>query len=141
MNATDAAPEATAPEATAVDAPFVRIVSDADGRSRFVDQEPAVTIHPAEHGVPELWASPPWPVDRLQFLTVKGGTLVPDWHTAPRRQFVTFLTGWAEIEVGSGEIRRLPSGSTVLVEDLNGTGHVTRHQPGDQRVLVVPLDP
>jgi len=29
----------------------------------------------------------------------------------------------------------------VLVEDLTGRGHVTTHEPGPRRVLLLPLDP
>ena len=39
------------------------------------------------------------------------------------------------------EVRTLPAGSAVLVEDLVGRGHVTTHAPGPQRVLLIPLDP
>ena len=31
--------------------------------------------------------------------------------------------------------------SVVLVEDLDGRGHVTEHEPGERRVLVIPIDP
>jgi hypothetical protein len=120
---------------------YVRIWADADGVSHFSDVELSVQVQPAERGVAELWTSDPVAVDRLHFLTVRDGTQSPDWHCAPRRQFVTFLTGWVRLVAGDGEERLLLAGSTVLAEDLTGTGHITEHEPGDQRVLVIPLDP
>jgi hypothetical protein len=120
---------------------YLRIWADDDGVSHFTEVEVPFDVVPAEPGVAELGWSRGVAVDRLHFVSVREGTQAPDWHCAPRRQFVTFLTGWARLVAGDGEERVLPAGSTVLAEDLHGTGHVTEHEPGDQRVLVVPLDP
>ena len=120
---------------------YLRIWADDDGVSHFSEVELPIEVLPAEPGVAELWWSEAVPIERLHFLTARGGTQSPDWHCAPRRQFVTFLTGWVRLVAGDGEERVLPAGSTVLAEDLSGTGHVTEHEPGDQRVLVMPLDP
>ncbi len=120
---------------------YLRIWADADGVSHFTEVAMPFDVVPAEPGVAELGWSRGVPVDRLHFVSVREGTQSPDWHCAPRRQFVTFLTGWARLVAGDGEERVLPAGSTVLAEDLHGTGHVTEHQPGDQQVLVIPLDP
>ena len=120
---------------------YLRIWADGDGVSHFEDITLPHDVLPAEPGVAELWWSHPVDVDRVHFLTVKADEQQPDWHCGPRRQFVVFLTGWVQLTAGDGEQRRLPAGSAVLVEDLRGGGHVTEHQPGDQRVLVIPLDP
>lgn len=122
-------------------ADYVRIRADDDGVSHLEDVTLPLDVLGAEPGVPELWWSHPVAVDRVHFLTVKAGDQAPDWHTGPRRQFVVFLTGWVRITAGDGEVRTLPAGSTLLVEDTWGGGHVTEHEPGDQRVLVIPLDP
>ncbi len=118
-----------------------RIWADDDGASHFDTVNLPDTVMPAEHGVPELVHSAGLSVDRIHFLTVRDGTLVPDWHTAPRRQIVVFLTGWVRLETSDGEVRTMPAGSSVLVDDLAGAGHVTTHEPGNQSVLVLPLDP
>jgi hypothetical protein len=120
---------------------YVRIWADDDGESHLTDVSLPFAVLEPELGVAELWWSDAVPVDRVHFLTVRASDQRPDWHRGPRRQFVTFLTGWVRITVSDGEERVLPAGSTVLVEDLHGRGHVTEHEPGDQRVLVVPLDP
>jgi hypothetical protein len=119
---------------------YVRIWADDDGESHLTAVTLPFDVIPPEPGVAELWWSDAVSVDRVHFLTVRAGEQRPDWHCGPRRQFVTFLTGWVRITVSDGEERVLPAGSTVLVEDLHGRGHVTEHEPGDQRVLVVPLD-
>jgi hypothetical protein len=120
---------------------YLQIWADEDGISHLTEVTLPLEVHPAEPGVAELWTSDAVPVDRLHFLTVRAADQRPDWHRAPRRQFVTFLTGWVRVTAGDGQERLLPAGSTVLAEDLVGTGHVTEHEPGDQRVLVLPLDP
>jgi hypothetical protein len=119
---------------------YLRIWADADGESHLDDvtlpEDPAT----AEPGVAPLIVSEPVPVDRVHFVTVRAADQTPDWHTGPRRQFVTFLTGSVTIEASDGDRRALSPGSTVLVEDLAGRGHVTTHAAGDQRVLVIPMD-
>lgn len=120
---------------------YLRIWSDADGESHFEEVRRRVVVQPAEAGVAELRLAEAIPVDRVQFLELDGDVQDPDWHTAPRRQFVVFLDGGVRIEVSDGEVRHLPPGSAVLVEDLEGRGHVTTHDPGPRRVLLVPLDP
>jgi len=120
---------------------YLRIWADDEGVSHFEEVTLEFDVLPAEPGVAELWWSRGVDVDRVHFLTVKAAEQRPDWHCGPRRQFVTFLTGWAKLTAGDGEERVLPAGSTVLVEDLTGAGHMTEHEPGDQRVIVVPLDP
>lgn len=120
---------------------YVRIWADREGESHFEDVELDAVMAPAEPGVPRLVVHDAGPVDRLQFLDVDNDGFTPGWHTGPRRQYVVFLTGWVRIEVSDGEVRTLPAGSTVLVEDLAGRGHVTTHAPGPQQVLVIPVDP
>lgn len=120
---------------------YLRIWADAAGVSHFEEVTRPVTVRPPEPGVAALHLADPVPADRAQFLELDGDLQAPDWHPAPCRQFVVFLDGWVRIEVGDGEVRTLPAGSAVLVEDLTGRGHVTTHEPGRRRVLLVPLDP
>ncbi|MBK9178205.1 MAG: hypothetical protein IPM45_01295 [Acidimicrobiales bacterium] len=120
---------------------YVRIWADEAGESHLDDVELPVTVHDAEVGVPVLVESAPLTVDRLTFAQVRASDQRPDWHTAPRRQLVVFLTGVVTLEVSDGTVRTLAPGSTVLAEDTWGRGHVTTHAPGDQRVLVIHLDP
>ena len=109
------------------------------GESHFEDVTLDVTVSPAEPGVAELWVSDAVDVDRAHFVSVQAFDQRPDWHCAPRRQFVVFLDGWVRITVSDGESRELPAGSVVLVEDLVGKGHVTEHEPGERRVLLLPV--
>ncbi|HEY6531758.1 MAG TPA: hypothetical protein VIY72_05610 [Acidimicrobiales bacterium] len=120
---------------------YVRIWNDAEGESHLERVVTGRTLAPAERGVAELLVSRAFPADRLQFVTVHADAQEPDWHTAPQRQFVVFLDGWVRLTTSDGEACRLPAGAVVLVEDVAGKGHVTEHEPGEHRVLVIPIDP
>lgn len=119
---------------------YVEIYADDDGTTHLRDVEVPFAVSPAEPGVAELWVGDPLPVDRVHVVTVRAADQKPDWHCAPRRQFVVFLDGWVRITVSDGEQRTLPAGSVVLAADINGAGHVTEHEPGDRQVLVIPLN-
>ena len=49
-----------------------------------------------------------------------------DWHTAPRRQSVSTLSGAADIGRRDGTLHRLGPGDVTMAEDLTGHGHTTR---------------
>lgn len=49
-----------------------------------------------------------------------------DWHPAPERRYGITLSGRGEVEVAGGHKIRLEPGSTLLIEDLTGKGHITR---------------
>ena len=119
----------------------LRIWADDAGESHLERVSTPRQVAPAEPGVAELWVSEPQAADRLQFVTVIARDQRPDWHCGPRRQWVVFLDGWVRITTSDGDVEQLPAGSVVLVEDLHGRGHVTEHEPGERRVLVIPIDP
>jgi uncharacterized cupin superfamily protein len=63
-----------------------------------------------------------------------------DWHHAPRRQYVTILSGRVEFEIGDGTKRQFGPGDVLLAEDVTGRGHCTRvvgNQP--RNAFVVPV--
>lgn len=117
---------------------YLRIWADDAGESHLEEVTLERRVHPAEPGVAELWQSAALAATALHVVTVKAALQRPDWHCGPRRQFVVFLDGETRIATSDGDERRLPAGSMVLVEDLHGRGHVTEHEPGDRRVLVIP---
>ena len=120
---------------------YLRIWADAAGESHLERVTLARSHALPEPGVAGLWLSDPATVDRLQFVTVEAAEQRPDWHRGPRRQYVVFLDGWVRITTSDGDVQHLAAGSVALVEDLRGRGHVTEHEPGVRRVLIVPLDP
>src|SRR4051794_12094138 len=86
---------------------YLRIWAGPDGESHLEDVRLAETAAPAEPGVAPLLVSNPVAVDRVHFVTVRAGDQDPDWHTGPRRQLVTFLTGGVTIVTSDGDRRDL----------------------------------
>lgn len=119
----------------------LRIWADDDGESHLDRVTLGREVWPATAGTVELHVSEPVAVDRLQFLEAIVEHQVPDWHCAPRRQFVVWLDGWVRITTSDGDSQVLPAGSVVLAEDLHGRGHMTEHEPGTRRIIQLPIDP
>jgi hypothetical protein len=61
------------------------------------------------------------------------------FHTPPDRLLAIWLDGHVEFETSDGEVRRLPAGKAVLVEDTHGKGHISRHPEEGQNVITVIL--
>ena len=49
-----------------------------------------------------------------------------DWHTAPRKQYIIYLSGEVEVTVSDGERRVFRQGDVLLANDLFGHGHITK---------------
>lgn len=62
-----------------------------------------------------------------------------DWHTAPQRQYIIYLEGEVEIEIGSGEKRRFKAGDILLANDLTGKGHITRTLTAGKSVILTTI--
>lgn len=133
-------PQPLEPVAISQPLAYIRLYTDVDGRSRFED----VTLLGEPRGVveSELEAvfSVPFPADAVMFRHVVREADGSRPHNAPRRQFIIQLTGECEIEASDGEKRRLVPGSVLLVEDLDGDGHITRRVGDELRLtMIVPL--
>ena len=107
-----------------------RIYSGPDGESHFGELE----IPIQEAG--EIGAlSAHFPVSSIIFRET-GGDYDYTWHNAPCRQFVLMLEGSVEIEVSDGSRRTLHAGDILLVEDIDGRGHISRALDGQPRKSV-----
>ena len=83
--------------------------------------------------------SPVWPPKWVMFRHADGGYDL-GFDNAAEGQFVVNLTGWVDIEVGDGTIKRLGPGSILLAEDTNGRGHKRSSVAGEPRTcLFIPL--
>lgn len=50
-----------------------------------------------------------------------------DFHNAPQRQFCVNLDAGVEVTVSDGETRFVGAGEVLLLEDVTGKGHMSRH--------------
>ena len=102
-----------------------RLYTDAAGNSRF--DEIDIPVQQAEFGPPAapMDLSEPQAAARVIFASIPSGW-VGVRHTAPRRQYFVQLTGTIEVEVAEGKRVRTGAGEVTLIEDTDGSGHVTR---------------
>ena len=108
---------------------FIRFYTDDTGATRFE------RLDPVEH---KEWSNFTATACNIREMPV--GTNM-DWHPAPRRQIVIHLTGQLEIGMRDGSSLLFGPGSARLMDDLTGSGHVTR-VIGDQPVMqaVIPVE-
>jgi hypothetical protein len=124
------------------DAPvaYIRLYADADGQSRFEDVR--LTGEPQGVSESELRAtfSDPFPAEHAMFRHVIEEASAEHRHNTPRRQFIVQLTGECEIEASDGDRRRMVPGTVLLLEDVDGLGHITRRLGEEHRLtMVIPL--
>ncbi|RWD86675.1 hypothetical protein [Mesorhizobium sp.] len=119
---------------------YSRIFADSDGGSRFVDVETELELGFAAPPAEPLYAAKLSPASEAFWMGA-----VPTWkgdvpHTAPRRMAFVTVLGEYQITATSGETRKFPPGSVLLIEDTTGAGHMTRNiSAGDTIVLAVAL--
>lgn len=116
-------------------ATYVRIYTDAEGETHFEDI--TLDLFPID------FAPPADPMNVAQFLpTAKSywvgasvGWSGEEPHPSPRRQIMCIMQGIFEVTVSDGEVRQLPAGTVVLVEDTWGKGHQTKIVSGGNALM------
>jgi len=101
------------------------IYSDPDGRTHFRDEFLSWQKTQSSDLKTPVMQMPFVDAQQLGFLTFPRG-YSSEWHPAPGKRFVVVLSGFAELEVGSRERRKVGPGDVVLVTDVQGRGHITR---------------
>jgi quercetin dioxygenase-like cupin family protein len=119
---------------------YVKTTDDGSGGSRFEDAEAVQTETLYAENTPPVLVSSAIPATGFAFLTLPPDVRETGWHPPPGRQFVVVLDGEFEVETTDGDRRRFRPGEMVLVEDLEGRGHVTRVlTEGPASLVVIPL--
>ena len=125
----------------------LRIYATPDGESHFGEVDIAMTLTrsfpdgaPVEHSARyEASRSAFYEASRVRFVHIPAGAREADFHKPPGRLLQIWLDGEVEFETSDGEIRRVSAGNAVLVEDTHGKGHISRHPPEGQNVILVML--
>jgi hypothetical protein len=109
---------------------LIELFTSTDNKSYFLEHEIDLAIsHALGH------YSKKYPVEHLMFREFEAG-LVFDWHTAPQKQFILYLTGSVEIEASGGEKRVFSTGDALLVSDTVGAGHITKTVSAGQSIII-----
>ena len=103
---------------------MLRLYSDQSGESHFDTVEVAMTLHGDSPPAKPAYFSEPaeakgWVLCRAPLKW--SGQL----HPAPRRQIIICTAGAMRVTTSLGEARDLIPGSSVLLEDTKGKGHVS----------------
>ncbi len=114
---------------------YVRVYADSMGESHFEDLTIDLNEIDFAPPAPPIFTSELNPSSKYGFASVLPGW-ESEWHPAPKRQFMIYLSGTIEAEVSDGEIRQFGPGSITLVEDTTGKGHKSR-VIGNERVVGV----
>ncbi|MCW2951457.1 MAG: hypothetical protein JWQ48_627 [Conexibacter sp.] len=116
---------------------YTRLYADAAGVTHLEDVE----LEGETRGVSEsdLVAafSDPLEVETLQFRDVVREADATMPHNAPRRMFIVQLRGRYAIETSDGARREIGPGGVLLVEDVDGDGHITRRVGDEPRLTLV----
>lgn len=105
---------------------YVKITTDGSGGSRFEEVEVGQAETPYAENTPPVLVSQAVPATGLTWVTLPPDVRETGWHPPPRRQFVVILDSEFELETADGHKRRFKPGATLLMDDLDGRGHVTR---------------
>jgi hypothetical protein len=117
----------------------LRIYATPDGESHFGEVDIAMTMKPAFPNEVPFDISAWYPASRIRFTHIPAGVREAGFHRPPERLLAIWLDGHVEFETSDGEVRRLPAGKAVLVEDTHGKGHISRHPEEGQNVIIVTL--
>ncbi len=115
---------------------YVRVYADSMGESHFEDLTIDLNEIDFAPPAPPIFTSDLNPSSSYGFASVLPGW-ESEWHPAPKRQFMIYLSGTIEAEVSDGEIRQFGPGSITLVEDTTGIGHKSRVIGSEKVVTVV----
>lgn len=115
---------------------YVRIYADQSGESHFEDIDIELTLSDFAPPAPPINISAFTEATQFGFLSAPAGWY-GDWHPAPCRQIMLYLSGEIEAEVSDGEIRRFGPGSITLVEDTSGKGHISHVVSNHDALLAV----
>jgi len=111
------------------------LYEDEDGESHFRDIE---IEWAEERGASKFSAR--LPANGIIFRETAGSYDL-DWHPAPRRQYIINLDAGARLTASDGESRIIGAGEVILVEDVNGKGHLSQAVGGQLRhSIFVPIE-
>ena len=115
---------------------IVRIYADSLGESHFEDISWDMIESEFAPPAPPLLVSEFISSSTVGFIGAAPGW-IGDWHPAPKRQLVIYISGRVEGAVSDGETRIFGPGDITLLDDTTGVGHRSMVIGEEQVVLAV----
>ena len=106
----------------------IRVSTGSDGESHLEE----LTLSLSESGGTRTM---PQAARSIAFAERASGSFI-DFHNAPRRQYVLYLTASVEIGMGDGSMLLMEPGDVLLAEDVEGRGHTSRVVTGGMCAFV-----
>jgi hypothetical protein len=119
---------------------YVRLFSDDQGESHFLDVHADLSATEFAPGIPPLFISSPFEPSEASFFGAPTDWKA-DWHPSSGRHLFVVLTGTWEVTASDGEMRTFSRGDVLLVEDTTGKGHasrVVREEPSLALLVTLP---
>ena len=117
----------------------LRVYATEDGESHFDEVEIPTSSRQVHSDAAAFDVSAKYAASGIRFTHIPAGARQVDWHTVPERVLTVRLDGSADYQTSDGDQRRVPAGSFVLFEDVDGKGHRSLHSPQEQTVLWISL--
>ena len=117
----------------------LRIYATPDGESHFDEVEVPMMATEIFPDTAPFEVSASYSASHIHITRIPAGMRQVAWHTVPGRVLTVRLDGSVDYETSDGEVRHVPPGSVVLVEDTHGKGHLSRHSAQAQTVLWITL--
>lgn len=117
----------------------LRIYATPDGESHFDEIEIPTTKRSVHPDATPFDVSASYKSSRVRITQIPAGMREVAWHTVPEKVLTVRLDGSVDYETSDGEVRHVPAGSFVLVEDTHGKGHLSRHSAEAQTVIWITL--
>ncbi len=121
---------------------YVRLYADEDGESHFEDVSVDLELVEFAPPAPPVFVGGAEAATSVQFFQAPAGW-DGKWHPAPKRQFMSILSGEFTVKVSDGETRVFTAGMLCLVEDTTGKGHYTgtsKDSPNNSILVTVLAD-
>ena len=65
------------------------------------------------------------PISTKDMIFRESQKAIYDWHPAPRKQFIIYLSGKVKVEASGGDIEIFENGDILLANDISGKGHIS----------------
>lgn len=117
----------------------LRIYATPDGESHFDEIELPTTRQSVHQDATPFDVTASYSASTVRITHIPAGMREVAWHTVPMPMLTVRLDGSVEYETSDGAIRHVAAGSFVLVSDLHGKGHLSRHSPEAQTVIWIAL--
>ncbi len=117
---------------------YLHVFGDDDGTTHFKNVEYSLTPGDYAPPAPPLEISARTPASGVVLIGFPAGWY-GDYHPAPKKQWMIFLSGEFEIGVSDGDKRILKPGTVVLADEVGSKGHTTRVL-GEQAAMIMAVE-